>query len=85
MGKYWKYPQRENRCVLCFRGFCDPLPAGIGIGSGIAWPLGGPSVAQGPPKRRPREAQASIWGNLFVCNKNKKRRGGGRVDPIVQS
>jgi hypothetical protein len=36
----------------------DPLP--VGIGSGIGWPLGGPSVAQGPPKRDARETQGSI-------------------------
>ncbi len=50
-----------------------------GIGSGFGWPLGGPSVAQGPPKRRPREAQASIWGSVFVCNENKKMAGWGLV------
>src|SRR5579859_4127116 len=74
MGKYWKYPQRETVAFLCFGGFYDPLPTGIGFG--IGWPKGGPSVAQGPPKRRPREAQATIWGNVFVCNKNKKMAGG---------
>ena len=40
--------------VLCRAGSCgyDPLP--IGIGSGSGWPLGGPSVALGWPKRDAR-------------------------------
>jgi hypothetical protein len=77
----WKAAATGNRCVLCFGRFCDPLPIpGVGIGSG--WPLGGPSVAQGPPRRRPREAQASIWGSVFVCNENKKVAGGGGLSRL---
>ena len=79
--KIGKAAATGNRCVLCFGRFCDPLPIpGVGIGSG--WPLGGPSVAQGPPKRRPREAQASIWGSVFVCNENKKVAGGGGLSRL---
>jgi hypothetical protein len=37
--------------------------------------LGRPRATQGSPKRHPREAQATIWGNLFVSNKNKKMVG----------
>ena len=51
----------------------DPLPAGIGFG----WPLGGPSVAQGPPKRDAREAQAWIHAKPFVCNKQREIAGWG--------
>jgi hypothetical protein len=52
---------------------CDPLPTGIGFG----WPLGGPSVAQGPPKRDAREAQAWIHAKPFVCNKQREIAGWG--------
>ncbi len=54
---------------------CDPLPTGIG--SGFGWPLGGPSVAQGPPKRHARATQGSIDGLAFVFNKSWKKAGWG--------
>ena len=42
------------------------------------WPLGGPSVAQGPPKRGAREAQASIeCKSALFATKDEKRPGGG--------
>jgi hypothetical protein len=56
---------------------CDPLP--IGIGFGIAWPLGGPSVAQGPPKRDAREAQASNGESALFAIKVGKGRVGWRA------
>jgi hypothetical protein len=61
-----------NRCVLFFGPVYDPLPTGFGIG----WPLGGPSVAQGPPKRGAREAQASIQESALVATKVEKWRVG---------
>ena len=36
------------------RMYHDPLPIGIGIGFGIAWPLGHPRATQAPRKGRPR-------------------------------
>jgi hypothetical protein len=59
---------------LCFGGFCDPLP---NLGLGLGGPWVGPRATHGPPKRHARETQASIWGNVFVCNKNKKMAGWG--------
>jgi glycerol kinase len=54
--------------------------ADFGIGSGFGWPLGGPSVAQGPPKRDARASQASIRVSTFVCNESVKNAGvGARV------
>jgi len=56
---------------------CDPLPIRIGFGSG--WPLGHPSVTQGPRKRSARVCQGSIGGSTFLCNKTVKK-GLGRRD-----
>jgi hypothetical protein len=50
-----------------------PSADALGLGLG----LGGPSVAQGPPKGHPREAQASIAGNVFVCNERQENGGRG--------
>jgi len=63
-----------NRCVLCFGGFCDPLP-NLGLGLG----LGGPWVAQASPKGGPREAQRVDWKKrlLFATKTRKWRVGGG--------
>jgi hypothetical protein len=66
----WKYPQRET---VAFCVFGDLRPSAYALGLG----LGGPWVAQAWPKRRPREAQASSGGNVFVYNENKKMAGGG--------
>ena len=41
----------------------------LGIGIGLGWPLGGPSVAQGPPKRRAREAQGSNCGSALFATR----------------
>jgi hypothetical protein len=53
-----------------FLGILRPSAYALGLG------LGGPWAAQAWPKRRPREAQASSGGNVFVCNENKKMAGG---------
>ena len=52
------------------RNICNLLL--IGIGSGIGWPLGGPSVAQGPPKRQARVAHASNGGSTLFATKVEK-------------
>jgi hypothetical protein len=55
---------------------CDPLP--IGIGAGIGWPLGGPSVAQGPPKRHARAIpRVDLRKSLCLQQKLKKAGWGG--------
>ena len=40
------------------------------IGSGIGWPLGGPSVAQGPPKRHAWVTPRLELNKCFVCNES---------------
>jgi hypothetical protein len=55
------------------------MALGIGIGIGIGWPLGGPSVAQEPPKRDARIK----WKKCFVCNKRQRKAGRGRFLPLI--
>jgi hypothetical protein len=55
----------------------------FGIGFGIGWPLGGPSVAQGPPKRHAREAQASNGVSAFVCNERCRKAGVGAKNLVI--
>jgi hypothetical protein len=50
-----------------------PSAEALGLGLG----LGGPWVAQGPPKRDARETQGSIPRKCFVCNKSWKKAGWG--------
>ena len=50
-------------------------------GFGIGWSLGGPRVAQGPPKRGARAIHGSILLSAFICNKGGKRRVGCRLAP----
>ena len=62
-------------CRLGFRSFTRKSGARmgpVGTGFGIGWPLGGPSVAQGPPKGHARATQASIRVSVFVCNESAK-------------
>jgi hypothetical protein len=69
---YWllAFGQKTNRV----RGepwalsLCDLLLLGIGFG----WPLGGPSVAQEPPKRHARIAQAWICGSALFATEMEK-------------
>ena len=74
---------RRSEVAWRFRGYgavsvCgrdhDPLP--IGIGFGIAWPLGDPWVTQGSPKRHARVAQGSNGVSSCICNKREKMAGG---------
>lgn len=37
-----------------FQGFCDPLPIGIGFGTGLGSPKGHAWVTPGPPKHHAR-------------------------------
>jgi hypothetical protein len=65
--------------ILAGEGACAPqfgFELGIGIGSGFGWPKGGPSMAQGPPKRGARVE----WKKCFVCNKRREKAGWGRED-----
>jgi hypothetical protein len=46
------------------------------FGIGFGWPLGGPSVAQGPPKRRARDAHGWIGAIALFATRAKKWRWG---------
>jgi len=47
----------------------------FGLGIGFGWPLGGPSVAQGP-----RERRARVEGKKYLCLQQKvKKAGRGKV------
>jgi hypothetical protein len=50
----------------------------LGIGIGFGWTLGGPSVAQGPPKRHARVTQASIGATALFATKVEKMGGGDK-------
>jgi len=80
----WQLAKTNPRNLKTKAPDCDPLP--IGIGLGIGWPLGDPSVAQGPPKRDASEALASNGESVLFATKVGKRPG--RVvqrsgDPVI--
>jgi hypothetical protein len=52
---------------------CLAALCGLGLGLG----LGGPSVAQGPPKRDARETQALMRVSVLFATKVSKMPGGG--------
>jgi hypothetical protein len=66
------------------KGFATLCLLGIGFGFGFGWTLGGPSVAQGPPKRHARVTQASIGATALFATKVEKMGAGARNREIEQ-
>jgi hypothetical protein len=73
--------RRGDPCAARLQQACDPLPIGFGIG----WPLGGPSVAQGPPKRLARARLGSIrTKSLFATETRKMAAGWEEIAEIAK-
>ena len=76
-------PRRLRSRICVGIGFGSGSGIGIGFGIGFGSPLGDPRVTQASPKGHAGATRASNGRSGFVCNKRRKRPGGGEKDRVI--